>query len=266
MERKMPKIAALLLILAASSDSIQAQEESRTIPVTMLERASYGLGHNFGKALRKGGIAADVADVDLLFQGIRDGLSGAEGWLTDREIQQAIDELVKRLPEIKKQENLKISLAFLKENGKRRAVRTTASGLQYEIIREGRGASPRGSDLVTVHYKGTLVDGTTFDSSYSRGEPATFRVNQVIQGWQEALQLMRPGGKFKVYIPPSLAYGDRGATDAIGPNQALIFEIDLLSVGEYSRSSSNDGSSLDEEEIATGLAIVGGAWLLKKTW
>jgi FKBP-type peptidyl-prolyl cis-trans isomerase FklB len=120
--------------------------------------------------------------------------------------------------------------AFLAENGKRPEVTTTASGLQYEVLAEGAGQSPAASDQVVVHYTGKLIDGTVFDSSVERGEPATFGVTQVIPGWVEALQMMKPGAKWRVFIPSNLAYGPQGAGGVIGPNATLIFDVELLSV------------------------------------
>jgi len=128
------------------------------------------------------------------------------------------------------EKNLKEGEAFLQENAKREGVVALPSGLQYEVIEEGTGKSPKPGDEVTVHYRGTLVDGTVFDSSYERGEPVTFPVEGVIPGWTEALQLMKEGAKWKLFIPPSLAYGERGAGQVIGPNATLLFEVELISV------------------------------------
>jgi FKBP-type peptidyl-prolyl cis-trans isomerase len=119
---------------------------------------------------------------------------------------------------------------FLAENGKREGVKTTASGLQYEVMAEGSGAVPKATDKVTVHYKGTLIDGTEFDSSYSRGQPVTFPLGNVIPGWTEGLQLVKAGGKARLFIPSSLAYGERGAGAKIGPNEALVFEVELIAI------------------------------------
>jgi len=119
---------------------------------------------------------------------------------------------------------------FLEENKKKDGVKTTASGLQYKVIKEGSGASPKETDTVVTNYRGTLIDGTEFDSSYKRNEPASFPVNRVIKGWTEALQLMKPGAKYQLFIPSSLAYGERGAGQTIGPTATLIFDVELLSI------------------------------------
>lgn len=128
------------------------------------------------------------------------------------------------------EENKAAGIAFLAENAKKTGVVTTASGLQYEVLTEGSGASPSATDSVTVHYRGTTIDGTEFDSSYSRGAPATFPLNRVIAGWTEGVQLMKEGAKYRFYIPSDLAYGPRGAGQAIGPNSTLIFDIELIKV------------------------------------
>jgi FKBP-type peptidyl-prolyl cis-trans isomerase len=122
--------------------------------------------------------------------------------------------------------------AFLAENAKREGVKTTDSGLQYEVLQEGEGKKPTAEDRVTVHYKGTLISGEEFDSSYARGQPVTFPLSNVIPGWTEGVQLMSPGAKYKFYIPSDLAYGERGAGVKIGPNETLIFEVELLSVND----------------------------------
>ena len=130
------------------------------------------------------------------------------------------------------QDNLARGKAFLEENAKKEGVKTLPSGLQYRVIQEGSGATPGATDTVTVNYRGTLIDGTEFDSSYSRGKPATFRADRVIRGWTEALQMMKEGAKWELFIPPDLAYGERGAGGKIGPNSTLVFEVELVSVGK----------------------------------
>jgi FKBP-type peptidyl-prolyl cis-trans isomerase len=157
---------------------------------------------------------------------------GEEGVMTTEEADQIIRRYFEAAGEKEGQLNLEAGNAFLEENKGREGVKTTASGLQYEVITEGTGPIPSAEDRVRVHYHGTLIDGTVFDSSVERGEPAVFGVGQVIPGWTEALQLMPVGSKWKIYVPSELAYGERGAGADIGPNTTLIFEVELLEIVE----------------------------------
>jgi FKBP-type peptidyl-prolyl cis-trans isomerase len=152
--------------------------------------------------------------------------------MTTEEADQVIRRFFEAAGEKEGQLNLETGNAFLEENKSREGVNTTASGLQYEVISEGDGPKPSADDRVRVHYHGTLIDGTVFDSSVERGEPAVFGVGQVIPGWTEALQLMPVGSKWKIYVPSNLAYGERGAGADIGPNTTLIFEVELLEIVE----------------------------------
>ncbi len=199
------------------------------------ERASYVIGYNLGRQLKANDIKANT---DLIIQGLRDGIGGAKGMLTDAEMQATMQEFQQKVmaqQEAKTkalgEKNKTEGEAFLAKNKTRKEVKTTASGLQYETLREGTGPTPKPTDTVTVNYKGTLMDGSTFDSSYDRGQPATFVLNQVIPGWTEGVQLMKVGGKTKFYIPSALGYGDKGAGAQIGPNAPLIFEVELISIG-----------------------------------
>jgi FKBP-type peptidyl-prolyl cis-trans isomerase FklB len=203
-------------------------------PVALQDRASYIIGLNLGQSLKSQEVPVTV---DLIIQGLRDGLGGAAALLTPEEIQAAMQEFQQQLMtqqqakhKAASDKNLKDSQAYLDQNKAKAGVKTTASGLQYEVVKEGSGESPKPTDKVTVHYRGTLPDGTVFDSSYDRNEPATFPVNGVIAGWVEALQLMKPGAKYRLVIPPALAYAERGAGNDIGPNQVLIFDVELLSI------------------------------------
>ncbi|MES1241555.1 MAG: FKBP-type peptidyl-prolyl cis-trans isomerase [Acidobacteriota bacterium] len=207
-------------------------------PEALQDKASYIIGLNLGQSLKNQDVPCSQ---DLIVQGLRDGLAGANPLLTAEEIQAAMQEFQQQITaqqETKRkaegEKNLKTSQAFLDQNKTRKEVKTTASGLQYEVLKEGSGDAPKPTDQVTVNYRGTLPDGKVFDSSYDRGEPVTFPVNGVIPGWVEALQLMKPGSKFKIYLPPALAYGERGAGGDIGPNQALVFEVELISVAPAS--------------------------------
>jgi FKBP-type peptidyl-prolyl cis-trans isomerase FklB len=203
-------------------------------PATLQDRASYVIGLNLGQSLKAQEITVTQ---DLVIQGLRDGLAGSDPLLTQEEIQAAMQEFQQQIMAQQQEKrkaagdkNLQESQVFLEQNKAKPGIKTTASGLQYEVVKEGSGESPKPTDRVTVHYRGTLIDGTEFDSSYQRNQPATFPVNGVIPGWVEALQLMKPGAKYKLYIPPALAYGERGAGGQIGPNQALIFEVELISI------------------------------------
>ncbi len=212
----------------------QPAQAGRPKPEALQDKASYIIGLNLGRSLKTQEVPCTQ---DLIVQGLRDGLAGATPLLTDEEIQSAMQEFQTQMmaqQETKRkadgEKNLKASEDFLTQNKARKEVKTTASGLQYEVLKEGSGEAPKPTDQVTVNYRGTLPDGKVFDSSYDRGEPATFPVNGVIPGWVEALQLMKPGAKYKIYLPPALAYGERGAGSDIGPNQALVFEVELISI------------------------------------
>ncbi|MFL6196349.1 MAG: FKBP-type peptidyl-prolyl cis-trans isomerase [Thermoanaerobaculia bacterium] len=205
-------------------------------PESVPDRASYVIGYNLGRSLKQNEVQANT---DLLIKGLRDGFGGGQALLTEEEMQaamQALQQQVASQQEAKQkvlgEKNKAEGEAFLAKNKSRPGVKTTASGLQYEVLTEGKGASPKATDTVTVNYRGTLMDGTEFDSSYGRGEPATFVLNQVIPGWTEGVQLMKVGSKYKFYIPAALGYGDRGAGNIIGPNAPLVFEVELVSIGE----------------------------------
>lgn len=201
---------------------------------TQKDKVSYVIGLDMGNSLKKNMV--DV-DTEVLVRGLKDALSGATPLMTEQEMKETIMALQKDL-QAKQQEqakalaekNKKEGEAFLAENKKKRGVITMPSGLQYKILANGKGQSPKATDTVTVNYKGTLVDGTEFDSSYKRGQPATFTVNGVIPGWTEALQLMKEGSKWQLFVPSNLAYGERGAGGAVGPNAVLIFEVELISI------------------------------------
>lgn len=200
-----------------------------------LDRISYALGLSMGNNFRASGISEinvqDFADgVAAVFNGLAPKMSYDEAKEEIRKYFTAMEERQKAEAEKIGQVNAEAGKAFLAENGKRVEVKTTPSGLQYEVITEGNGPRPAASDRVEVHYTGTLIDGTVFDSSVERGVPATFGVTQVIPGWVEALQLMNEGSKWRLFIPSDLAYGPQGAGGLIGPNSTLIFDVELLKV------------------------------------
>jgi len=196
-------------------------------------RLSYSVGYQVGgDFLRQG---TDI-NPELLLKGVEDALAGNEPLMTPQEMRTTLVELQKTVTAAQEQKrkaeaetNLLAGKAFLSENANKEGIKTLPSGLQYKVIAEGSGRTPKAEDTVTVHYRGTLIDGTEFDSSYSRGKPATFGVGRVIAGWTEALQLMKEGAKWQLFIPPELAYGDK-QTGKIEPNSTLIFEVELISV------------------------------------
>ena len=202
---------------------------------TEFDRLSYALGLSMGNNFRSSGIESiqvqDFADgVAAVFYGNKPKMSYEEAKSVIQEFFQGLqakqEETAKAMAEL----NEKSGRDFLDRNGKREEVKTTATGLQYEVIEEGTGAQPTANDTVKVHYTGKLIDGTVFDSSVERGEPATFGVTQVIPGWVEALQMMKAGAKWRLFIPSQLAYGPNGAGGVIGPNQTLIFDVNLIEV------------------------------------
>ena len=199
-----------------------------------MDKVSYALGIGIGRQLSQMG-AADL-NIDDFAQAIKDVIAG-DLKLGDAEAQQIVQEFFAKQEEKQKAEAAEKGKAakqdgekFLAENGKKEGVITTASGLQYQVLREGNGQSPKATDTVECHYEGTLIDGTKFDSSYDRGQTATFPLNQVIAGWTEGLQLMKEGGKYRFFIPYELGYGERGAGASIPPFSTLVFDVELLSV------------------------------------
>ncbi len=202
---------------------------------TEKDKISYIIGMNMGNRFKKDAI--DV-NTDMLMKGFKDALSGAKPMLSDEEITSAMtlfqqEMMAKQAEKLKVigEKNKKAGETFLADNKKKDGVVTLKSGLQYKIITEGTGKMPKETETVTTHYRGSLVDGTEFDSSYKRGEPVTFPVNGVIAGWTEALQLMKAGSKWQLFIPPDLGYGENGP-EPIGPNSTLIFDVELISVTE----------------------------------
>jgi len=205
---------------------------------TEKEKLSYALGVSVGNQLRAQSVDLDV---DVYARGLKDALSGGKILLTDAELREIVtafqNELRSKQMALQNQKNQELAEknktegeAFLAQNKSAEGVVTLPSGLQYKILKEGAGEKPKPTDTVVCHYRGTLIDGTEFDSSIKRNEPATFAVGGVIKGWTEALQLMPVGSKWQLFVPSSLGYGERGAGRQIGPNAALIFEVELISI------------------------------------
>jgi FKBP-type peptidyl-prolyl cis-trans isomerase FklB len=219
---------------------------------TQKEKVSYIIGTIVAKDMQNQGYDLNT---DLFMKGYRDALSGAKPPISDQDAQEAMNAFktemtAKKEAAMKKaaEENKKQEEAFLAENKKKEGVHTLESGLQYKVLKEGTGAKPTVYDNVTAHYRGTLIDGTEFDSSYKRNQPATFSVNGVIPGWAEALPMMKTGSKWQLFIPSKLAYGAGGAGGVVPPNAMLIFEVELLSVGEPApQAAAPAGSAADKE-------------------
>ncbi len=218
---KLRMIVILGVLFLASL--VNAQE--KPVLKNQKEKVSYIIGMDIGNNLKKQSVDADP---NSLLRGIQDALSGAKPLLSKEEIQETMVAFQKEMAEKQKQRGE----AFLSENKKKEGIKTLPSGLQYKIIKAGTGKKPKSNDTVTVNYRGTLIDGTEFDSSFRRGQPATFPVSGVIPGWTEAMQLMAEGAKWELFVPSNLAYGERGAGGLIGPNATLIFEVELISVQE----------------------------------
>lgn len=200
-----------------------------------MDKLSYALGLGIGHQLLQ--MNAEGLNIDDFAQAIKDVMTGGELKMKDAEAQQIVQQFFAEQEAIQQAANAEKGKAaktegeqFLVENAKKEGVKTTASGLQYQVLREGNGKQPKATDQVECHYEGTLIDGTKFDSSYDRGQTATFPLNQVIAGWTEGLQLMHEGAKYRFFIPYQLAYGERGAGASIPPYAALIFDVELVAV------------------------------------
>jgi FKBP-type peptidyl-prolyl cis-trans isomerase FklB len=223
-------LAAILGIILLSSLCFGAERPELK---DQRDRESYSLGYQFGKNMKSQGVDLNL---DVYASAIRDALTDASPQLSVEEIRKTISEIQSRVmlahqKELKEtgEKNLALGKAFMEANAKKQGVKTLPSGLQYKVLAEGSGSSPKPADDVTVNYRGTLIDGTEFDSSYMRGQPATFKIAAVIPGWKEALQSMKKGSRWQLFIPPGLAYGERDM-GRIPPNSTLIFEVELIAI------------------------------------
>ena len=224
-----PAVCALAFL---NPDAVLAQAEKAL--KTENDKISYSIGLSIGQRMKAQGVNVDPT---MVAQGLRDGLKGNKPKLTNQEMSAVMQAFQKKqqarqaeMQQAAGSKNRKEGEMFLLGNKKNKGVVTTASGLQYQIMKTGKGKTPKATDTISAHYRGTLIDGKEFDSSYKRGQPATFPVNGVIKGWQEALQLMTVGSKWKIWVPSDLGYGSRGAGAMIGPDATLIFEIELLEI------------------------------------
>lgn len=223
------RVLATSAVLAAAVSSVYAQDLT-----TEKQKVSYMVGMDVGRNLAQ---IKDEIDVDVLIAGLKDVMAGGAVKLTDDQANEVKTAFMQKMQAKATEERTAAAAknrtdgeAFLAANKAKPGIKTTASGLQYQVLTEGKGAKPAATDKVKVHYVGTLIDGTKFDSSIDRGEPAEFALNGVIKGWTEALQLMPAGSKYKLFVPSDLAYGEQGTPGPIGPNSTLIFEVELLEI------------------------------------
>ena len=226
-QHRLAAAVALVGLVLAGCDAQTSEVELKT----PAQKASYGIGLNMGKSLLQEGL--DDLDSKAVAMGIEDAIGKKEQKLKDEELAEAFAFLQKRSEERMaklNEESAQAGKKFLEENGKKDGVKTTESGLQYEVVKKTEGAQPKATDVVTVHYEGKLIDGTVFDSSIQRGSPIDLPVSGVIPGWVEGLQLMHVGEKYKLYIPSELAYGAQSPSPAIPANSVLVFDLELLAI------------------------------------
>ncbi len=214
----------IITFILFSTIELTAQNNMKT----QLDSVSYALGINIASSLQQQGLTE--INADIFASALKDAYSKANLKMTMEQSNALLQEYFQGLANKKLQANSEAGKKFLAENAKKEGVITLPSGLQYMVLKEGKGIKPTANDEVTTHYHGMLIDGTVFDSSVERGQPATFGVSQVIPGWTEALQLMTEGSKWRLFIPSNLAYGERGAGGSIGPNATLIFDVELIKV------------------------------------
>ena len=222
------KKIVLIFGVSALIFSCNSVDTSNSELSTQMDSVSYSLGVSVANNLKSSGF--ETIESSAISEAFNDVFSENDVKISEEDANALIQDYFMELSQKKSQEATNKGQAFLDENATKDGVVTTASGLQYQVLTEGQGAKPVASDEVTVHYHGTLIDGNVFDSSVDRGQPATFPVGGVIQGWVEALQLMNVGSKYKLFIPSNLAYGERGVGGSIGPNETLVFEVELLSI------------------------------------
>ncbi|MGY3804927.1 FKBP-type peptidyl-prolyl cis-trans isomerase [Pigmentibacter ruber] len=240
--KKWATLAALasspMLSFSSFAAETPAKKEAPSTPATKKgtmtfkndeEKASYIIGHEISSSIKGGEIKINK---NILLKAIEDGLNGKESEISAQDSQAFMQKYMTEQQKIRSDKNLKEGETFLSKNKAEKGVVTLASGLQYKIITEGKGAKPKATDTVTVNYEGTLINGKVFDSSYQRGQPVSFPVNGVIKGWTEALQLMPEGSTWMLYIPAGLAYGAQSPSPSIGPNSTLVFKVNLVSIAK----------------------------------
>jgi FKBP-type peptidyl-prolyl cis-trans isomerase len=222
--------AVSLMTIAQDAPKPAAAAEADPLASVPMDKVSYFIGRNIGKQMSSQGFKPDF---DAIKSGMQDSVEKKDSKYPEAELKAAMEKFSAAMQQLEGQRAAaaaKASEAYLVENGKKKGVTTTTSGLQYEVIKAAEGPKPAATDTVKVHYKGTLTNGEEFDSSYARNEPAEFPLNGVIPGWTEGVQLMNKGSKFKFVIPGKLAYGEQGSPPKIGPNETLVFEVELLDI------------------------------------
>jgi len=226
----MKKAAILSLVLLIAVGLVYGEKALESNK----DKASYAVGYNMGLSLKQ---LSKIPHMDLLIQGLKDAVANKKSVMTVEEMREILKKFYEmsqkqKMEERKKlgEKNLAKGKAFLEENGKKEGITTTETGMQYKIINQGSGPVPGPEDIVELHYIGTTLDGKEFDNSYKKGKPVTFQVQRTYQGWSEALRMMKTGSKWKVYLPPELAFKERGLGNKIGPNAVVIFELELLGV------------------------------------
>jgi len=225
--RRIQTLFACALIAVAPCAIAQDDAKPADSGMDEKQKTSYVVGLQFGQAIEGG---ADLIDIDAMIVGLKDAMAKTPSKVSEEETGQLLQKLQQQIIENRFASNKGAGETFLAENGQKEGVKTTASGLQYKVITEGKGRTPKATDTVSTHYRGTFIDGNEFDSSYKRNQPAEFGVTQVIAGWTEALQLMKEGGKLQLWVPYALAYGEQGRPPAIPPYSMLIFEVELLKI------------------------------------
>lgn len=247
---------ALAIAAALAVTACKKADEPKSVTAedlkTDAQKFGYAIGVDLAKSLKP---VKDDVDIKSLEAGLDAVFAGGEPVLDDATREQIKNSVAEKLQKKQLEERTAGATkaktegeAFLAENAKKAGVKTTATGLQYEVLTEGKGDAPKATDTVTVHYKGTLINGETFDSSYDRGQPVSFPLQNVIPGWTEGLQLMKPGAKYKFVIPSALAYGERGAGAKIGPNSTLVFEVELLNLGEAKPAAAAEAKPADAKK------------------
>lgn len=239
----------LSIFIAATLVASPAFAQDKTELKTEKDKVSYSIGLDIGNTFKKQDMDIDPA---ALLKGLQDGAAGTKPLMSEDQVKETMTAYSKAMMEkqtaVAKEagtKNLAEGEKFLAENKGKEGVKTTPSGLQYKVLKEGNGPTPKETDIVETNYKGTLLNGKEFDSSYKRNEPASFPVNRVIKGWTEALQMMKVGSKYQLFIPPNLAYGERGAGQDIGPNETLIFEVELLGIKAAPEAKTGDAAAGD---------------------